>query len=122
VPILDISQDILKVLKSGGPKIMNSTAMGLVDTIAILIPVYNLNTAVNSTVTALIAKKPDFDKAYVSIVIQDQLDQYKTHAKSVVDAVVAKLPDYIPGMIGTFLASPILSNLDSAVAAYKPAS
>jgi hypothetical protein len=121
VPVLDVSQAIIKKLKDGPTEIMAGTTMGLVDAISILLPVYTLYTAADNAVKSLIEKKPLFDKAYVTIVVADQLEQYKETAQKLVDAIVAKLPAYLPGVIGTTIAGPILTIIDNAVAAYKPA-
>jgi hypothetical protein len=120
VPILDGSSAIQGAIKNGSAQIMSFEPMGLIDTIAILGTVYTLNTAVDNLVTALIEKRGLFDKAFVTIVVKDQLDSQLAGAKALVDAVIARLPAYIPGIIGTTVASPIISKLEKAVAAFEP--
>jgi hypothetical protein len=71
-------------------------------------------------VAALINKRSEFEKAFLAFMVSDQLIQQKAAAQKLVDAIVAKLPAYVPGVIGTTLAGPILANLDKAVLAYSP--
>ncbi|KAF2434003.1 hypothetical protein EJ08DRAFT_676381 [Tothia fuscella] len=119
VPILDDSGELLKMLKEGQVTISGTEAIGLIDSIVVLYPVYNLNTAVDGVVKILIDKKAMFDKAGVTMVVADRLDEEKVAAQALVTAVVSKLPAYLPGVIGTTAAQPILDKLDKAAAAFK---
>ncbi|QDS77990.1 hypothetical protein FKW77_002171 [Venturia effusa] len=121
VPILDDSGQLLKMLKEGEAKISGTETIGLMDSVEVLYPVYNLNTAVDGVVQMLMDKKAMFDKAGVTMVVSDRLDEEKTAAQALVTAVVAKLPAYMPGVIGTTAAQPILDKLDKAAFAFKPA-
>jgi len=121
VPILDASGTLLTMLKEGYTKVSTTDAMGLVDSIEVLYPVYNLNTAVDGVVKVLVDKKAMFDKAGVTMVVADRLAEEKEAAQALVTAVVSKLPSYLPGVIGTTAAQPILDKLDKAAAAFKVA-
>jgi hypothetical protein len=120
VPILDSSAVLLKSLQKGYTTCSNTTAIGLTDAISILMPVNTLNNAVDAVVNALIDKKPLFDKAFLTIVVSDQLIMQKEAAVKVIDAVIAKLPAYVPGVVGTTLVGPVLTKLDKAITAFKP--
>jgi hypothetical protein len=107
------------MLKEGITKISGTEALGLIDSIEVLYPVYNLNTAVDGVVKGLIEKKAMFDKAGVTVMVADRLTEEKDAAAQLVTAVVSKLPTYLPGIIGTTAAQPILDKLDKAAAAFK---
>jgi hypothetical protein len=109
------------MLKEGVTKVSGTEAIGLIDSIEVLYPVYNLNTAVDGVVKILVDKKAMFDKAGVTMVVADRLDEEKAAAQALVTAVVSKLPAYLPGVIGTTAAQPILDKLDKAAAAFKVA-
>jgi len=108
------------MLKDGVTKVSATEAIGLIDSIEVLYPVYNLNTAVDGVVKSLIEKKAMFEKAGVLMVVADRLAEEKDVAQQLVTAVVNKLPAYLPGIIGTTAAGPILTKLDQAVAAFRP--
>jgi hypothetical protein len=118
VPVLETSALILNAIKDETKKISNTEALSFTETISILGTVYTLNNAVGDLVNVLIEKKPLFTKAFIAIVVADQLEMQTEAARLLVDAVVAKLPSYIPGVIGTFVASPILTKLERAVTAF----
>jgi hypothetical protein len=109
----------LTMLKEGVTKVSGTETIGLIDSIEVLYPVYNLNTAVDGVVKILMEKKPMFDKAFVTMVVADRLEEEKAAAQALVTAVVSKLPAYLPGIIGTTAAQPILDKLDKAAAAFK---
>jgi hypothetical protein len=119
VPILESAAVILQTLKEVTTSISSTDALGLIDSITILGTVYTLNTAVDNLVNALIDKKPMFDKAFLTIIVLDELTKDTAAAKLLIDAIVAKLPAYIPGAIGTVVASPIIAKLDNAVATFS---
>lgn len=106
-------------MKEGITKVSGTEAMGLLDSIEVLYPVYNLNTAVDGVVKGLVEKKSLFDKAGLTMIVSDQLEEQKGVAAQLVTAVVSKLPSYLPGIIGTTAAQPILDKLDKAAAAFK---
>jgi hypothetical protein len=120
VPILDSSAALLKSLQTGYTKCNQTGPIGLTDAISILMPVNSLNNAVDAVVNALIEKKPQFDKAFLTIVVSDQLIMQKAAAIKVIDAVIAKLPAYVPGVVGTTLVGPVLTKLEKAITAFKP--
>ncbi|KAE9973599.1 hypothetical protein Vi05172_g12627 [Venturia inaequalis] len=121
VPILDDSGTLLKMLKDGQAKVSGTETIGLKDSIEVLYPVYNLNTAVDGVVKSLMDKKPMFDKVGVTLVVADRLEDEKTAAQALITAVVSKLPAYLPGVIGTTAAQPIMDKLEKATNAFKPA-
>lgn len=107
------------MLKEGQAKIMGTETIGLIDSIQVLYPVYNLNNAVGGVAKILTDKRAMFDKAGVTLVVADRLDDEKAAAQALVTAVVAKLPAYLPGIIGTTAAQPILDKLDKVAALFK---
>lgn len=107
------------MLKDGQVTVSSTEAIGLIDAIQVLYPVYKLNTAVGAVVNILMEKRAMFDKAGVTMVVADRLDEEKDAAQALVTAVVSKLPAYLPGIIGTTAAQPILNKLDKAAAAFK---
>lgn len=107
------------MLKEGQTKVSGTETIGLIDSIEVLYPVFNLNTAVGGVVKILTEKKAMFDKAGVTLVVADRLEEEKTAAQALVTAVVSKLPVYLPGIIGTTAAQPILDKLDQAAATFK---
>lgn len=107
------------MLKKGVTTVSSTEVIGLIDAIEVLYPVYNLNTAVDGVVKGLVDKKAMFDKAGVTMVVADRLEEEKAAAQQLVTAVVSKLPAYLPGIIGTTAAQPILDKLDKAAAAFK---
>jgi hypothetical protein len=119
VPILDASSALYATLVNSTSKIEATDAIGLIDTLVLLLKVYTLNSAVADVVDSLKAKKPLFDKAFVTIVVADELEKQSVAAQNLVTAIVAKLPAYIPGFLGTFFASGILQKLQTAADAFK---
>lgn len=107
------------MLKEGQVKVSGTETIGLVDSVEVLYPVYNLNSAVDGVVKMLMDKKSMFDKVGVTLVVADRLDEEKVAAQALVTAVVSKLPVYLPGVIGTTAAQPILDKLDKVAAAFR---
>jgi hypothetical protein len=119
VPLLDSASAILATIKSGSDAVSAGGPLGLLEVIAILIPLTSLNSAVGQVTQALVAKKPQFDEAGLKFIVFDQLDGFNTEAKKLVDAILGKMPAYLPkGLTGPF-AQPIVDKLQQAVDAFK---
>lgn len=123
VPVLDAAAAALKTLKDGavtvqGQNDLQKDVLSLVDTIFLLGSLNTLNTAVDNVTKNLVAKKEQFDQALVGFVVSDQLVNFQGAAKGLVDAVVAKLPAYLPTVLAQVFYQPILTKLDNAVKAF----
>jgi len=103
-PILAASSDILAALNDGAGKISSSPAMGIADALGILGPVGTMASKVDEIVSALTVKKETFDKASVTAVVIQQLQDQRLAADKLAKAIVANLP--LPGLIGP-IAAPI---------------
>jgi len=119
VDILSASTAVMETLKAGIQTIQTTDAMGLTDALNMIPATNTLNTAVDGLITALISSKPKFDAAFLSTVVFDQLELQKVASAKMVDVIVAKLPAYVPGAIGTAMSAGILASLDKGVAAFK---
>ena len=115
VPILDQAKVVLDDITEGSKKISSTEVLGLIDTIGILIPLFSLDSAVSTTINALIQKKPQFAEAFVDFVVSDQLVLFNGAANQLVKEVVAKLPAYLPTFIAQVFYQGILTNLDKGV-------
>jgi hypothetical protein len=119
VPVLDAAAVALKTMKNGTAKITSqSDVLGLNDTLSLLGSLYNLDSAVGAVTKSLVDKKPQFEQALVGFVVADQLISFQAAAKGLVDAIVAKLPAYLPTAVASIFYSPILTKLDNAVKQY----
>jgi len=115
VPILDQAKVVLDDITSGSQKVQTTEVLGLIDTIGILIPLFSLDSAVGTTINALIQKKPQFKEAFVDYVVSDQLGLFNTAANQLVKDIVAKLPAYLPTFIAQIFYQGILTNLEKGV-------
>jgi Hydrophobic surface binding protein A len=122
VPILDSAATVLATIKRSEEKVQGAQVLGLIETIAILIPLTSLNSAVGTVTEGLVKKKPQFDEASLTAVVSDQLELFNVEAKKLIDIVVAKLPAYLPTVIAAIFYQPILDKLGTAVTAFKPIS
>jgi hypothetical protein len=119
VPLLDSASAILATIKSGTQAVNAGGALGLVEVIAILVPLSSLNSAVGQVTQGLQAKKGQFDQAGLTFIVFDQLDGFNVEAKKLVDAILGKMPAYLPkGLTGPF-AQPIVDKLQQAVDSFK---
>jgi len=121
VPLLEGSEAVLAFIKAGVEKIKGTGAMGLLDSISIIGTENTLMKSVEAVMNAFTAQKPKFEKAFLSAVVFDQLETQLKASQQMVDAIVSKLPSYIPGAIGTAMAQPILDKLTAAIAVFAPA-
>jgi hypothetical protein len=120
VPLLDASTEVLNFIKAGVTTIKETSAMGLMDSISIIGTEATLMKAVEGVMNAFVEQKPKFDQAYLSIVVFDQLETQLKASQQMVDAIVSKLPSYIPGAIGVAMAQPILDKLIATVGTFNP--
>jgi hypothetical protein len=119
VPLLDSASAILATIKGGSESVSAGGPLGLLEVVAILGPLASLNSAVGQVTQALLAKKPQFDQAGLTFIVFDQLDGFNVEAKKLVDAILGKMPAYLPkGLTGPF-AQPIVDKLQQAVDAFK---
>jgi hypothetical protein len=119
VPLLDSASAILATIKSGTDGVMAGGPLGLLEVVAILGPLASLNSAVGQVTQALLAKKPQFDEAGLTFIVFDQLEGFNIEAKKLVDAILGKMPAYLPkGLTGPF-AQPIVDKLQQAVDSFK---
>jgi hypothetical protein len=117
-PILEASTGLLGTIQNGTAIVKSADTLSLIQTLAALPSVFELNTAVEGVSNALIKKKSTFDSGGLTSVVLDQLQQQKSAAQGLVDALLDKLPKYLPSSLGTLLSDPALEALDKAVKAF----
>jgi hypothetical protein len=118
VPIVEGSAALLSTIQNGTITVKSADRLSLLEVVAILPSVLKLNSAVQGVSEALIEKKSLFDSAALTSVVLDQLNQQKSGAQGLVDALLAKMPQLLPDSLGQSLSNPSLNALDKAVIAY----
>jgi hypothetical protein len=117
-PVVEGSNALLSTIQNGTITVKSADTLSLLEVVAILPSVTQLNSAVKGVSDALIAKKFVFDSASLTTVVLEQLNQQKNGAQGLVDALLSKMPKYLPESLGQTLSNPSLNSLNEAVIAY----
>lgn len=108
--ILTASTNVQTTIKSATTQVQGAEALGLGDALNLQNTAGGLVTAVQGTVSALTAKKPDLDALGVTSVAVSTLQQQKTDSAALSGAIVSKVP-----AIGRNIAQQSIAEIDTAI-------
>lgn len=117
VPVLDAAEKTLADIKAGIVTVRNTDELGLMGAIGVLLPVGALYSAAKTLVADIVAKKPQFDSSFTTIIVQEKLGDFQTQAGKLVDVTIKKIPAYL-SIISTPIAGSITGQLDEAAKGY----
>jgi hypothetical protein len=114
------SNAIVTALTTGTTTVNAQPALSLTDSVTLLTLSNTLATAVNTTISDLITKKPFFDDADPSQTsfVLTQLQSVKSAAQVFIAAVVAKVPDSVKSVANT-QAQTVITALNRGITAYS---
>lgn len=109
-PILTASTKVQTTIKSATQQVQGAEALGLGDALSLQDTAGGLVTAIQGTVSALTAKKPELDQLGVTSIAVQTLQQQKTESAALSSAIVSKVP-----AIGRNIAQQSIAEIDTAI-------
>ncbi|KAF3769722.1 hypothetical protein M406DRAFT_19871, partial [Cryphonectria parasitica EP155] len=114
IPIVLDSTTLLNTINQGTATAQASANLTDLEAFTVGVDTLDLVTDVNTTLTTLIAAKPDFDRDLLTAVVLLNLEQEKSASASFSDAIISKLPSTIVST-GQTLAAEITASFDQAI-------
>lgn len=118
VPIEVDSTSLLNDINDATGTAKDSAALSDIEALTVGVDILSLVTAVNSSLTTIIAAKPKFDKTLLTGVVLVNLGLEKSASGQFSDAVIAKLPDEFV-TTGQTLAAEIAASFALAIDVYN---
>lgn len=118
LPIIVKSTELLADINNGTKTAKASAPLEPLEAITVALAINTLSGSVNSTLTTIISKKPQFDKLLLSPVILLNLELEKSASDKLGAAIAEKVPENLkPG--AAQLQATLDSYFDTAINAYK---
>jgi hypothetical protein len=118
LPIIVSSTELLKDINNATKTAKASAALEPLDALTVALAINSLSGTVNQTLTAIVAKKPGFDKLLLSPVILLNLELEKDATDKFGAAVAEKVPENLQDAAAALQAT-IDGYFDTAIEAYK---
>ncbi|KAG5953601.1 hypothetical protein E4U53_004557 [Claviceps sorghi] len=115
---LDASNKLIGKLKDSSKAVQGGAAMNLIDAMMLLGPIGTLKTHAQTLVDDMSAKKQQIESQGLCDAVETQIDEIDNSSKNLVDATVAKIPQFAQG-IGKIAAQPIMDAINSAKQAFS---
>ncbi|KAK8010817.1 hypothetical protein PG990_009782 [Apiospora arundinis] len=109
-PVLQASQQIQMTMQASTAKVNGAQALGVFDALSLQDTANSLVASVNQTMADLTAKKPQLDSLGVTQVAVQSIQDQKTAAKGLGDAIVSKVPS-----VGQGIAQGSIDQINSAL-------
>jgi hypothetical protein len=118
VAIVDSAGLVLNIMKSAEETTETGPTLGLPEALTLILPLYQISTAISTVTGELIGKKGEFEPEF-STVVADHLTLFNQETKRLISIVTAKLPKYLPIALATPFYQPILDKLAEAEKAFQ---
>ncbi|KAG5927214.1 hypothetical protein E4U42_002442 [Claviceps africana] len=115
---LEASNKLIGRLDNGTASVKAGPSMNLFDAVILLEPMATLKMHAQTLVDDMCAKKQKIESQGLCDAVRSQIDEIDTSSKSLVDATISKIPDYVQA-IAKFAAQPIMDSIDMAKQAFS---